>query len=197
MGPPKSKNARSTATFTWKSCAFLAQEHAPARDGVKSFVTFNPLGVVLAIVPWNFPIWQVFRFAAPWMMAWQRDRFETCANVPACALAIEDVFHRAGSPEHLFRMLMIESVRIGVGIENPLVRAMTPTGGGSAGRAAASEADAMLKKPSSNSEEVISISCSKMPISNSLLCVRSGTVDEIRLVPRRHQALHRRRQGAR
>ena len=125
--------------------SFLAQEQIVA-DGVKSFVTFNPLGVVLAIMPWNFPFWQVFRFAAPCLMAGNATVLKHASNVPACALAIEDVFRRAGFPEHLFRTLMIGSVRVDAVIENPLIRAVTLTGSGPAGRAVASKAGAMLKK---------------------------------------------------
>ncbi len=125
--------------------SFLAQERAET-DAIKSFVTFNPLGVVLAIMPWNFPFWQVFRFAAPCLMAGNAAVLKHASNVPACALAIEDVFRRAGFPERLFRTLMIGSSQVDTVIEHPLVRAVTLTGSGPAGRAVASKAGAMLKK---------------------------------------------------
>ncbi len=124
---------------------FLARQEIDAQAS-KSFVTFNPLGVVLAVMPWNFPFWQVFRFAAPNSMAGNAAVLKHASNVAGCALAIEDVFRRAGYPEHLFRTLMIGSSQVEAVIEHPLVRAVTLTGSGAAGRAVASKAGAMLKK---------------------------------------------------
>ena len=135
------------------ACDFYA-EHAEkflAREPVtiearKSFVTFNPLGVILAVMPWNFPFWQVFRFAAPGLMAGNAAVLKHASNVPGCALAIEDVFRRAGFPENLFRTLIIGSRQVDAVIENPQVRAATLTGSGPAGRAVARKAGEMLKK---------------------------------------------------
>jgi succinate-semialdehyde dehydrogenase/glutarate-semialdehyde dehydrogenase len=124
---------------------FLARETI-ATEARKSFVTFNPLGVVLAVMPWNFPFWQVFRFAAPGLMAGNAAVLKHASNVPGCALAIEDIFRRAGFPENLFRTLMIGSGQVEAVIENPLVRAATLTGSGPAGRAIARKAGEMLKK---------------------------------------------------
>jgi succinate-semialdehyde dehydrogenase/glutarate-semialdehyde dehydrogenase len=124
---------------------FLARETI-ATEARKSFVTFNPLGVVLAVMPWNFPFWQVFRFAAPGLMAGNAAVSKHASNVPGCALAIEDIFRRAGFPENLFRTLMIGSGQVEAVIENPLVRAATLTGSGPAGRAIARKAGEMLKK---------------------------------------------------
>ncbi len=124
---------------------FLARETI-ATEARKSFVTFNPLGVVLAVMPWNFPFWQVFRFAAPGLMAGNAAVLKHASNVPDCALAIEDIFRRAGFPENLFRTLMIGSGQVEAVIENPLVRAATLTGSGPAGRAIARKAGEMLKK---------------------------------------------------
>jgi len=112
----------------------------------KSFITFNPIGVVLAVMPWNFPFWQVFRFAAPSLMAGNAALLKHASNVPGCALAIETVFREAGFPEHLFRTLMISNKQVDAVIEHPLVRAVTLTGSGPAGRAVAGKAGAMLKK---------------------------------------------------
>jgi succinate-semialdehyde dehydrogenase / glutarate-semialdehyde dehydrogenase len=111
-----------------------------------SYVTFNPLGVVLAVMPWNFPFWQVFRFAAPGLMAGNGAVLKHASNVPGCALAIEDVFRRAGFPEGLFRTLMIGSAHVDKVIEHPYVRAVTLTGSGPAGRAVAATAGRLLKK---------------------------------------------------
>ncbi len=124
---------------------FLAREEI-ATEASKSFVTFDPLGVVLAVMPWNFPFWQVFRFSAPNLMAGNAAVLKHASNVAGCALAIEEIFRRAGYPEHLFRTLMIGNSQVEAVIEHPLVRAVTLTGSGPAGRAVASKAGAMLKK---------------------------------------------------
>ena len=131
--------------YAENAARFLAREPV-ATDARTSFVTFNPLGVVLAIMPWNFPFWQVFRFAAPGLMAGNAAVLKHASNVPGCALAIEDIFRQAGFPEHLFATLMIGSRQVEAVIEHPLVRAATLTGSGPAGRAVASKAGAMLKK---------------------------------------------------
>ena len=124
---------------------FLQPEIIPT-DASKSFVTFQPLGVVLAVMPWNFPFWQVFRFAAPALMAGNTGVLKHASNVPGCALAIEEVFRQAGFPEHAFRTLLIGSKHVGAVIENPLVTAVTLTGSTPAGKAVASKAGEMLKK---------------------------------------------------
>ncbi|HET8726852.1 MAG TPA: NAD-dependent succinate-semialdehyde dehydrogenase [Alphaproteobacteria bacterium] len=131
--------------YAENAAQFLAPEPVET-DARKSFVTFNPLGIVLAVMPWNFPFWQVFRFAAPGLMAGNAAVLKHSSNVPGCALAIEDVFRQAGFPEHLFRTLMIGSDRVEAVIEHPQVRAVTLTGSGPAGRAVAGKAGAMLKK---------------------------------------------------
>ncbi|MFC1595500.1 NAD-dependent succinate-semialdehyde dehydrogenase [Gemmatimonadota bacterium] len=112
----------------------------------RSFVTFQPIGVVLAVMPWNFPFWQVFRFAAPALMAGNAGVLKHASNVPGCALAIEEVFRQAGFPERLFKTLLIGSSKVDAVIEHPLVRAATLTGSTPAGRAVAGKAGEMLKK---------------------------------------------------
>lgn len=124
---------------------FLAPEPVKT-EARKSYVVFQPLGVVLAVMPWNFPFWQVFRFAAPGLMAGNGAVMKLSSNVPGCALAIEEVFREAGFPEHLFRSLVIGSAKVETVIENPLVRAATLTGSGAAGRAVAGKAGSLLKK---------------------------------------------------
>lgn len=124
---------------------FLGRETI-ATEARSSFVAFNPLGVILAVMPWNFPFWQVFRFAAPGLMAGNAAVLKHASNVPGCALAIEDIFRRAGFPANLFRTLMIGSKQVDAVIEHPLVRAVTVTGSGAAGRAVARKAGDMLKK---------------------------------------------------
>jgi succinate-semialdehyde dehydrogenase/glutarate-semialdehyde dehydrogenase len=124
---------------------FLADE-AVETDAVRSYVAFRPLGVVLAVMPWNFPFWQVFRFAAPALMAGNAGVLKHASNVFGCALAIEEVFRQAGMPEDLFRSLLIGSSRVAAVIENPFVRAVTLTGSTPAGKALAEKAGSVLKK---------------------------------------------------
>src|SRR5205823_9287028 len=118
---------------------YLADEHVDT--GVEaSFVAFQPLGVVLAIMPWNFPFWQVIRFAAPALMAGNGAVLKHAANVQGCALALERLFRDAGFPEHLFRTLLIGNKAVDGVIEHPLVRAVSLTGSCGAGRAVARKA---------------------------------------------------------
>ena len=115
-------------------------------DAQKSFVTYEPLGTVLAVMPWNFPFWQVFRFAVPGLMAGNAGLLKHASNVTGCALAIEDIFRKAGFPEDLFRTLKISSSKVAGVIENPIIKAVTLTGSVPAGRAVAEKAGAELKK---------------------------------------------------
>jgi succinate-semialdehyde dehydrogenase/glutarate-semialdehyde dehydrogenase len=112
----------------------------------KSFVAFRPLGVVLAVMPWNFPFWQVIRFAAPALMAGNAGLLKHASNVPGCALVLEQLFRDAGFPPDLFRTLMIGSRMVGDVIAHPHVRAVSLTGSTPAGRDVASKAGAALKK---------------------------------------------------
>ncbi|HZB91019.1 MAG TPA: NAD-dependent succinate-semialdehyde dehydrogenase [Stellaceae bacterium] len=114
--------------------------------GPKAFVTYNPLGVVLAVMPWNFPFWQVFRFAAPGLMAGNAAILKHASNVPGCALAIESVFRDAGFPENVFRSVLLPSREVRALIEAPAIAAVTLTGSVPAGRQVAGAAGAMLKK---------------------------------------------------
>jgi succinate-semialdehyde dehydrogenase/glutarate-semialdehyde dehydrogenase len=125
--------------------AFLADQEVET-DAGRSFVTFQPIGVVLAVMPWNFPFWQVFRFAAPNLMAGNAGLLKHASNVPGCALAIQEIFEEAGFPGGLFRSLLVPGNRLNGVIENPLVRAMTLTGSTPAGRAVAAKAGELLKK---------------------------------------------------
>ncbi len=124
---------------------FLAPERVET-DGSQSFVVFNPLGVVLAIMPWNFPLWQVFRFAAPALMAGNTVLLKHASNVPGCALAIEEVFRQAGFPDDVFGTLLMETSMTQDVIRDPRIAAVTLTGSTAAGRAVAAQAGAALKK---------------------------------------------------
>ncbi|MBT4359653.1 MAG: NAD-dependent succinate-semialdehyde dehydrogenase [Candidatus Marinimicrobia bacterium] len=125
--------------------AFLADEIV-GTNASKSFVSFEPIGIVLAVMPWNFPFWQVFRFAAPALMAGNAAVLKHASNVPGCALAIENIFVKAGFPENLFRTLMISASQVEAVIMNPHVKAVTLTGSEAAGMNVAAIAGRELKK---------------------------------------------------
>lgn len=125
--------------------AFLGDEELSS-DASSSKIVYQPLGIVLAVMPWNFPLWQVFRFAAPGLMAGNAGVLKHASNVSGCALAIENIFREAEFPEDIFRTLLIGSAGVARVIENPKVKAVTLTGSTAAGRAVASKAGEMLKK---------------------------------------------------
>ncbi|MBW2260839.1 MAG: NAD-dependent succinate-semialdehyde dehydrogenase [Deltaproteobacteria bacterium] len=124
---------------------FLADEIVES-DASRSYAAHRPLGVILAVMPWNFPLWQVFRFAAPALMAGNAGVLKHASNVPGSALAIEEVFRDAGFPENIFRTLLIGSRQVQAVIENPMVAAATLTGSTQAGQAVAAAAGHALKK---------------------------------------------------
>ncbi len=115
-------------------------------DRTKSYVHHEPLGVVLAVMPWNFPLWQVFRFVAPALMAGNAGVLKHASNVTGCALAIEEIINEAGFPEGLFSALVIGSNQVEEVLEHPRIVAATLTGSDPAGRAVAQKAGALLKK---------------------------------------------------
>ena len=115
-------------------------------DASKSYVCFEPLGIILAVMPWNFPFWQVFRFLAPCLMAGNCGILKHASNVPGCALAIENIILEAGFPPFIFQSLFINSKAVNAIIENPKISAVTLTGSVEAGRKVAEKAGSMLKK---------------------------------------------------
>lgn len=115
-------------------------------DHAKSLIYYQPLGIILAIMPWNFPFWQVFRFAVPSLMAGNVAVLKHASNVSGCALAIENIFKRSGFPNFIFRTLLVSSNKVDGVIENPLVKAVTLTGSTIAGKAIASKAGQLIKK---------------------------------------------------
>jgi succinate-semialdehyde dehydrogenase/glutarate-semialdehyde dehydrogenase len=131
--------------YAEQAAAFLADEPIPT-DASRSYVAFQPLGVVLAVMPWNFPFWQVFRFAAPALAAGNAGVLKHASNVPGCALAIEEAFRDAGLPDGVFRALLVPSKAVERIIEHPRVMAVTLTGSTPAGRAVAAKAGSLIKK---------------------------------------------------
>ncbi len=152
MGKPVTQGRAEVEKCAWvceyyaeHAAAFLRPEVIPT-DASRSFVTFEPLGVVLAVMPWNFPFWQVFRAAVPALMAGNAVILKHASNVPGCAVAIDALFAEAGLPPGLFRSALIGASRVGELIAHPLVRAVTLTGSTPAGQAVAAQAGAALKK---------------------------------------------------
>jgi len=152
MGKPI-REARAEIEKSALGCEYYADEAAGfledeliETDAGRSLVAYQPLGTVLAVMPWNFPFWQVFRFAAPALMAGNTGLLKHASNVPRCALAIESVFDEAGFPAGVFRSLIIPSSKVAGVIEDARVHAVTLTGSEPAGRKVAATAGAQLKK---------------------------------------------------
>jgi len=139
------KSALALRWFAENAETLLADE--PVKTGAqRSFVRYQPLGPVLAVMPWNFPLWQVMRFAAPALMVGNVGLLKHASNVPQTALAIEDLFRRAGLPDGVFTNLFVESGRVAALIEDPRIAAVTLTGSEPAGMSVAAAAGRALKK---------------------------------------------------
>jgi len=153
MGKPISQSRSEVEKCAWvcehyakHASAYLTPDGHPSPPGSNVKTVYEPLGPVLAIMPWNFPFWQVFRFAAPYLTAGNVGLLKHASNVPGCAVAIEEVFREAGYPEGVFQSLLIPSELVDDILEDDRVRAATLTGSGPAGRAVASTAGQQLKK---------------------------------------------------
>ncbi|HYW09764.1 MAG TPA: NAD-dependent succinate-semialdehyde dehydrogenase [Longimicrobium sp.] len=139
------KCARACRFYAENGARLLADEEVET-EARRSFIRYLPLGPVLAVMPWNFPLWQVFRFAAPALMAGNVGVLKHASNVPRCALAIEDVLRRAGFPDGAFQTLLVGSGAVARIIDDPRIRAATLTGSTPAGRSVGARAGHNLKK---------------------------------------------------
>jgi len=139
------KCASAARYFAENGEAFLADQHVKT-EYTKSYVSFQPLGIILGVMPWNFPFWQVLRFAFPSLMAGNVALLKHASNTPGCALAMESMFREAGFPEHAFQALLIPGSRVEEVIAHPYIRAVTLTGSTPAGRSVAAAAGKYLKK---------------------------------------------------
>jgi succinate-semialdehyde dehydrogenase/glutarate-semialdehyde dehydrogenase len=139
------KCADACEFYAENASKFLKNEIV-ATDASKSYISFQPLGVVLAVMPWNFPFWQVFRFLAPALMAGNCGVLKHASNVFGCAIEIENIIKDAGFPENVFRTLLISGSEVNSVIENPLIKAVTLTGSTEAGKKVAEKAGSLIKK---------------------------------------------------
>lgn len=152
MGKPIKQAIAEVEKCAWvceyyaENAESILQKEIINTDASESYVQFDPLGIVLAVMPWNFPFWQVFRFAAPALMAGNVALLKHASNVPMCSIEIENVFTEAGFPKNVFTNLLIESSQVKAILENPKVKAATLTGSEYAGSMVAQTCGKQLKK---------------------------------------------------
>lgn len=183
------KCARGCRYYAEKAEGMLADEPTEVEGG-RAYIRYQPLGPVLAVMPWNFPFWQVFRHVAPGLMAGNVILLKHASNVPRCALAIEDVIHRAGFPEGAFQTLLIGSGQVQSVIDDPRVRATTLTGSEGAGRQVGSEAgenvkpsvlelggsDPFIVMPSADLDSAVSNAVIARTLNNGQSCINAKRI---------------------
>jgi succinate-semialdehyde dehydrogenase/glutarate-semialdehyde dehydrogenase len=146
QGIAEIEKCASVCTFYAQNFSEYLKDQSISTEATKSYVTFQPIGVVLAVMPWNFPFWQAFRFLAPALAAGNCGVLKHSSNVPGCALAIEEMIRQAGFLDNVFQTLLIGSDQVDRVIENPLVKAVTLTGSTNAGKKIAQKAGSLIKK---------------------------------------------------
>ncbi len=191
MGKPIKQGEAEAEKCAWV-CDYYAEnaesilsKEAIKTDASESYVRFDPLGIVLAVMPWNFPFWQVFRFAAPGLMAGNVGVLKHASNVPMCAEAIENIFNEAGFPDGTFKNLVISSKLVPYVIDHPFVKAATLTGSEDAGKHVAERSGKNLKKtvmelggsdpfiilPDADLEKASSVAVTARMINNGQSCI--------------------------
>ncbi len=183
------KCARGCRYYAENAERFMADEEVDL-EGARAYIRYEPLGPILAIMPWNFPFWQVFRHAAPALMAGNVVLLKHASNVPQCALAVEDIIHRAGFPEGALQTLLISSSQVQTVIDDPRVRAVTLTGSEGAGRSVGAEAgenikpsvlelggsDPFIVMPSADLEKAASTAVTSRTLNNGQSCVNAKRI---------------------
>ena len=179
-----------------KKCALVCRYYAEnaekfladftvATDASHSYISYQPLGIILAVMPWNFPFWQVFRFAAPALMAGNIGLLKHASNVPQCAIAIQEIIQKAGFPEGVFQSLLIGSSQVENILKDPRVKAATLTGSEPAGQSVASTAGHEIKKTvlelggsdpyivleDANIEEAVNVAVTARMLNNGQSCI--------------------------
>jgi succinate-semialdehyde dehydrogenase / glutarate-semialdehyde dehydrogenase len=183
------KCARGCRYYAENAERFMADEEVEL-EGARAYIRYEPLGPILAIMPWNFPFWQVFRHAAPALMAGNVILLKHASNVPQCALAIEDIIHRAGFPEGAFQTLLIGSGQVQDVIDDPRVKAVTLTGSEGAGRSVGAEAgenikpsvlelggsDPFIVMPSADLEKAVGSAVTSRTLNNGQSCINAKRI---------------------
>jgi succinate-semialdehyde dehydrogenase/glutarate-semialdehyde dehydrogenase len=146
QGIAEAEKCAAVCTYYANNAEDFLKEQLIATDATKSYVTFQPIGVVLAIMPWNFPLWQVFRFLAPALAAGNCGVLKHASNVPGCAMAIEDMVKAAGFPPYVFQTLLIGNKEVEAIIAHKHIKAVTLTGSNAAGSKVAQKAGELIKK---------------------------------------------------